>query len=305
MTQETKNVPHIYIAMNRIMKDIQALGGLGKDEKNQAQKYSFRGIDGLMNFINPLLGKHDVIVAPRVKDMQLLDRQNNKGGSVKYVYLTVDYDFISAADGSVYTATTVGEAMDFGDKAANKAMSAAYKYACFQAFCIPTQGEMVDSERYDEDGYSDQQNQQQGNYQNQNRRNNQRSNNNRNNYQRGQRNYQQQQNNYQDNYQYDQYQDNHYQNDQYQGQYEPQQQYSEPPKPEQTHQNEPVANGKSQLAIDMINELWKVANQGSAVFNKLWNEFPVETREEVKADSKLMESFKATVDKADVAEGNT
>jgi hypothetical protein len=293
------------------MKDIQALGGLGKDEKNQAQKYSFRGIDGLMNFINPLLGKHDVIVAPRVKDMQLLDRQNNKGGSVKYVYLTVDYDFISAADGSVYTATTVGEAMDFGDKAANKAMSAAYKYACFQAFCIPTQGEMVDSERYDEDGYSDQQNQQhnnyqqQGNHQNQNRRNNQRSNNNRNNYQRGQRNYQQQQNNYQDSYQHDQHQNNHYQNDQHQGQYEPQQQYSEPPQPEQTHQHEPVANGKSQLAIDMINELWKVANQGRAAFHKLWNEFPVEAREEVKADSKLMESFKATVDKSDVAEGNT
>ena len=55
----------------------------------------------------------------------------------------------------------------------------------------------------------------------------------------------------------------------------------------------------------MINELWKVANQGRAAFHKLWNEFPVEAREEVKADSKLMESFKATVDKSDVAEGNT
>jgi hypothetical protein len=32
-----------------------------------------------------------------------------------------------------------GEAMDSGDKATNKAMSAAYKYACFQAFSIPTE----------------------------------------------------------------------------------------------------------------------------------------------------------------------
>jgi hypothetical protein len=31
--------------------------------------------------------------------------------------------------------------MDSGDKASNKAMSAAYKYAAFQAFCIPTEGD--------------------------------------------------------------------------------------------------------------------------------------------------------------------
>ena len=30
--------------------------------------------------------------------------------------------------------------MDTGDKATNKAMSAAYKYAAFQAFCIPVEG---------------------------------------------------------------------------------------------------------------------------------------------------------------------
>jgi hypothetical protein len=35
----------------------------------------------------------------------------------------------------------IGEAMDSGDKSSNKAMSAAYKYAAFQAFCIPTEGD--------------------------------------------------------------------------------------------------------------------------------------------------------------------
>ena len=33
--------------------------------------------------------------------------------------------------------------MDSGDKATNKAMSIAFKYACFQVFCIPTE-EMID-----------------------------------------------------------------------------------------------------------------------------------------------------------------
>jgi hypothetical protein len=30
--------------------------------------------------------------------------------------------------------------MDSGDKATNKAMSAAFKYACMEVFCIPTEG---------------------------------------------------------------------------------------------------------------------------------------------------------------------
>jgi hypothetical protein len=33
--------------------------------------------------------------------------------------------------------------MDSGDKASNKAMAIAFKYACFQVFCIPTE-EIVD-----------------------------------------------------------------------------------------------------------------------------------------------------------------
>ncbi len=42
-----------------------------------------------------------------------------------------------------------GEAMDSGDKGCNKAESAAYKYACFQAFCIPVEGDVdADSESH-------------------------------------------------------------------------------------------------------------------------------------------------------------
>jgi hypothetical protein len=41
----------------------------------------------------------------------------------------------------MHTVKTYGEAMDSGDKSTNKAMSAAYKYAAFQSFCIPTEGD--------------------------------------------------------------------------------------------------------------------------------------------------------------------
>jgi hypothetical protein len=53
----------------------------------------------------------------------------------------MEFDLVSAEDGSKHTICTVGEAFDSGDKSMNKAMSAAYKYAAFQAFAIPTEGD--------------------------------------------------------------------------------------------------------------------------------------------------------------------
>jgi hypothetical protein len=52
-----------------------------------------------------------------------------------------EFDFVSTVDGSKHTAATFGEAMDSSDKATNKAMSAAFKYAAFMTFCIPTEGD--------------------------------------------------------------------------------------------------------------------------------------------------------------------
>jgi hypothetical protein len=91
--------------------------------------------------LSPLLSKHGLCILPRVTDRQVIERQNRQGTALFYVTLTVEFDFVAAEDGSKHTVITVGEAMDSGDKASNKAMSAAYKYAAFQAFCIPTEGD--------------------------------------------------------------------------------------------------------------------------------------------------------------------
>ena len=115
--------------------------GISKDSKNQSQGYAFRGIDAVYGALSPLLAKHGLCILPRVKDRQVIERQNRQGTALFYVTLTVEFDFVAAEDGSKHTVITVGEAMDSGDKASNKAMSAAYKYAAFQAFCIPTEGD--------------------------------------------------------------------------------------------------------------------------------------------------------------------
>ena len=68
-------------------------------------------------------------------------RQSSAGNPLFSVTIEAEFDFVCALDGSKHTAKTFGEAMDSGDKATNKAMSAAYKYACLQTFCIPTEGD--------------------------------------------------------------------------------------------------------------------------------------------------------------------
>jgi len=115
-----------------------------KDKRNETQRYMFRGIDDVMNTFNPLLAKYRVFAVPTVMDMSREERTNSKGTVLIYTVLTVQYTFY-AEDGTSVTAVTIGEGMDTGDKSVNKAMSAAYKYALFQVFCIPTE-ELIDSE---------------------------------------------------------------------------------------------------------------------------------------------------------------
>lgn len=125
----------IHSAINGIMSDI---GYIGKDRQNLQQKFMFRGIDQVMNTLKPLLAKHGVFIVPEVLNMQREERQTERGGHLMYSILTIKHHFV-ATDGSEVCTTTVGEGMDSGDKASNKAMSIAFKYACFQIFCIPTE----------------------------------------------------------------------------------------------------------------------------------------------------------------------
>tara|TARA_R110000868_G_C10972514_1_gene770270 strand:- start:6188 stop:6811 length:624 start_codon:yes stop_codon:yes gene_type:complete len=115
--------------------------GISKSRKNQQQGYNFRGIDDVFNALSPMLSTNNLCILPCVLERQCEERQSAKGGALFYVTVKVRFDFVSAEDGSKHEVVMYGEAMDSGDKATNKAMSAAYKYAAMQAFCIPTEGD--------------------------------------------------------------------------------------------------------------------------------------------------------------------
>lgn len=115
--------------------------GIAKDRRNSGQGYNFRGIDDVYAALSPLLAEHGLVIIPRMTERVVVERVANKGGALFNVTVKADFDFIAAEDGSIHTASTYGEAMDSADKATNKAMSAAYKYAAFMTFAIPTEGD--------------------------------------------------------------------------------------------------------------------------------------------------------------------
>lgn len=135
---------NIFDSIALVMREI---GAVGKDSKNPQQGYAYRGIDAVMNALQPALVKAKMFVVPEVIEHEREERTNSKGTTLIYSMVTVKYGFW-AEDGSHIFAIVIGEGMDSGDKSYNKAMSAAFKYACFQTFCIPTE-EMIDSEKDD------------------------------------------------------------------------------------------------------------------------------------------------------------
>jgi hypothetical protein len=128
----------VYKAINAVQIAL-AKSGISKDR--QTQTYKFRGIDDVYNAISPLLGEHGLCILPRMIRRECQERLTAKNSAIFYVIVEAEFDFVAAEDGSVHVVRTFGEAMDMSDKATNKAMSAAYKYAAMQAFAIPTEGD--------------------------------------------------------------------------------------------------------------------------------------------------------------------
>jgi len=150
MTTDTDTIhafpkaPAIYAALVGVMQDI---GAIEKAQENKFDRYKFRGIDDLLNALQPALVKHGVVALPDIEDCQLDTYETAKGAIMLRAVMRVRFTFYCAEDGSSVSCTVQGEGADRGDKAVNKAHSSAMKNAMFEALCIPVEsGGMIDSE---------------------------------------------------------------------------------------------------------------------------------------------------------------
>lgn len=113
-----------------------AVGAVGKDANNEQQGFRYRSFAAVTAAVQPVLARLGIAVVPRVlhRDVVLLP-VGNQGKQWRLVTLTMRYRFVGPG-GDHVDVVTIGEGFDPSDKAANKAMTNAMKYALTQALVI-------------------------------------------------------------------------------------------------------------------------------------------------------------------------
>ena len=138
------DAPQVFKAISAVQADLCKIG-ISKDNKNKQQGFMFRGIDQLYGALSPCLARHGLIITPSVKDRTSVKVTTKSGGSMSHHIVTVEYT-LHGPDGSNIVCTTLGEAMDSGDKGIAKSLTAAYKYMMLQIFCVPIEGQSQDAD---------------------------------------------------------------------------------------------------------------------------------------------------------------
>lgn len=123
----------VHEALAAVMADVQAVA---KKDRNEHQKFSFRGIDAVVNAVGPALRKHGVVVVPSVDEVTYETVATTTGKPSTACRVLVTYTFWKG-DSSL-SCRVAAEAWDAGDKATPKAMSVAFRTALLQALALPT-----------------------------------------------------------------------------------------------------------------------------------------------------------------------
>ena len=131
--------PEVYRAINAITAALSG-DGIPKSRTNPIELYQYRSIDDVLNRLAPLIAEHKLCILPRVIERVTTERPSPATPMRVNVLVRAAFDLVSVEDGSVHTVEAFGEALDEGDKGTAKAMSAAYKGAMLQVFCIPVAG---------------------------------------------------------------------------------------------------------------------------------------------------------------------
>lgn len=125
------------------------VGAIAKGGNNTEQNFKFIEYAAVAGRLRELFAKYGVVVVPR---MQPSKQQMRSTITSKYgkegVWALIDMSFtvINAdAPDDKFTATWTGEAMEYGDKAANKAATGALKYFLMRMFNVSEQGDDPDA----------------------------------------------------------------------------------------------------------------------------------------------------------------
>ena len=125
----------IHTAINAVMGKVAYI----RKEKTGGLKYSFASESAFINAIRQHLVDEGVYVHPyRVESINLDSYETRNGSTMNMATAVVTYQFQHAPSATSIEVTVIGQGADTGDKATNKAMTGAYKYALRQTLMIET-----------------------------------------------------------------------------------------------------------------------------------------------------------------------
>lgn len=126
---------NIHTAILAIMKEV----GYVQKERKAAVRYSLKTEEAILKAIRPVMIAHDVIMLPvEIADIAPSSYVNHKDTYFNEVKFSRGFKFVHVPSGTAETVWVYGVGNDTGDKAGNKAMTTAKKYALLDTFLIVT-----------------------------------------------------------------------------------------------------------------------------------------------------------------------
>ena len=78
--------PMIYETINNVMSEI---GAIGKDKRSN-QGFNYRGVDDVMNALNPAFIRHKLFLVPEVLEQIREERTTKNGAGLIYSILQIE-----------------------------------------------------------------------------------------------------------------------------------------------------------------------------------------------------------------------
>lgn len=140
--EQPKEVLNLYQKLAAITGEI---GSIAKGGKNREQGYEFIEYAAVAGELRALFAKYKVVCFPTMGERTETEITTKSGAKGYHVLINFTFKFVNGdKPEETESGNWVGEATDYGDKATNKAATAALKYYLMRTFNISEKGDDPD-----------------------------------------------------------------------------------------------------------------------------------------------------------------
>lgn len=136
MTPDSAPASQLASAVCAVMADVGSIAKTGKMEGRAS--YSYASEADVLEALQPAMAKHGLCLLPgKILDWRESEYTTGSGATMHRSGIIRQF-ILRHTSGEEVVLEQVGVGFDSGDKDACKALTSALKYACRQAFCLPT-----------------------------------------------------------------------------------------------------------------------------------------------------------------------